>query len=60
VLAPVPGVIGTLMAVETLKLLVGLDSRLRNRLLLWDAKRGDWQSVALKRDPTCPECGAAS
>ena len=60
VLAPVPGVIGTLMAGETLKLALGWDSSLRNRLLLWDAKRGDWQSVALKRDPDCVVCGARS
>ena len=57
VLAPVPGVIGTLMAEEALKLVLGWDSALRNRLLLWDAKRGDWQSVALKRDPDCVTCG---
>jgi molybdopterin/thiamine biosynthesis adenylyltransferase len=59
VLAPVPGVIGTLMAEEALKLVLGWQSSLRNRLLLWDAKRGDWQSVALKRDPACVVCGAA-
>ncbi|RPI64608.1 MAG: HesA/MoeB/ThiF family protein [Lysobacterales bacterium] len=58
VLAPVPGVIGTLMAEEALKLVLGWGSSLRNRLLLWDAKRGDWQSVALKRDPECVVCGA--
>jgi molybdopterin/thiamine biosynthesis adenylyltransferase len=58
VLAPVPGVIGTLMAEEALKLVLGWQSSLRNRLLLWDAKRGDWQSVALKRDPDCVVCGA--
>ena len=57
VLAPVPGVIGTLMAEEALKLALGWDSALRNRLLLWDAKRGEWQSVALKRDPDCVVCG---
>ena len=57
VLAPVPGVIGTLMAEEALKLALGWSSSLRNRLLLWDAKRGDWQSVALKRDPGCVVCG---
>ena len=56
VLAPVPGVIGTLMAEEALKLALGWDSSLRNRLLLWDAKRGDWQRVALKRDPACVIC----
>ena len=58
VLAPVPGVIGALMAEEALKLVLGWDSALRNRLLLWDAKRGDWQSVALKRDPECVVCGS--
>jgi molybdopterin/thiamine biosynthesis adenylyltransferase len=57
VLAPVPGVIGTLMAEEALKLVLGWSSALRNRLLLWDAKRGEWQSVALKRDPDCVVCG---
>jgi len=57
VLAPVPGVIGTLMAEEALKLVLGWKSSLHDRLLLWDAKRGDWQSVALKRDPNCVVCG---
>jgi molybdopterin/thiamine biosynthesis adenylyltransferase len=57
VLAPVPGVIGTLMAEEALKLALGWDSALHNRLLLWDAKRGEWQNVALKRDPSCTVCG---
>jgi adenylyltransferase/sulfurtransferase len=57
VLAPVPGVIGTLMAEEALKLVLGWESALHNRLLLWDAKRGDWQNVALRRDPDCAVCG---
>lgn len=56
VLAPVPGVIGTLMAAEALKLLLGWESELHGRLLLWDAKRGGWQSVALKQDPACAVC----
>jgi adenylyltransferase/sulfurtransferase len=56
VLAPVPGVIGTLMAAEALKLILGWDSALHNRLLLWDAKRGEWQSVGLRRDPDCEVC----
>jgi molybdopterin-synthase adenylyltransferase len=56
VLAPVPGVIGTLMAIEALKLLLDWDSALHGRLLLWDAKRGGWESVALKQDPDCEVC----
>ena len=60
VAAPVPGVIGTLMALEALKVLLGLDSALCNRLRLWDAKRGEWRDVALKADPQCPHCQAAA
>jgi molybdopterin/thiamine biosynthesis adenylyltransferase len=56
VLAPVTGVIGTLMATEAIKLILGWGSALHDRLLLWDAKRGDWQSVGLKRNPTCAVC----
>ena len=56
VLAPVPGVIVTLMAAEALKLLLGWESALHGRLLIWDAKRGEWQSVALKQDPDCEVC----
>jgi adenylyltransferase/sulfurtransferase len=56
VLAPVPGVIGTLMATETLKLLLGWDSSLQGALLLWDAKRGDWRRVALRQVPGCEIC----
>jgi molybdopterin/thiamine biosynthesis adenylyltransferase len=56
VLAPVTGVIGTLMATEALKVILGWGSELHDRLLLWDAKRGDWQSVGLKRNPTCAVC----
>jgi molybdopterin/thiamine biosynthesis adenylyltransferase len=56
VLASVTGTIGTLMAGEALKLLLGWESALHDRLLLWDAKRGEWQSVGLKRNPSCPVC----
>ena len=59
VLAPVPGVIGTLMAQEALKLALGWPSALHNALLLWDARVGDWRRVGLKRDPDCEICGGA-
>lgn len=57
VLAPVPGVIGTLMAVEAMKLVMLGDTALAGVLKLWDAITGDWQSIALKQDPACPVCG---
>lgn len=56
VLAPVPGVIGTLMAVEALKLLAGVPSDLVSRMLLWDAKHADWQRIGVAVRPDCPEC----
>jgi molybdopterin-synthase adenylyltransferase len=57
VLAPVPGVIGTLMALEAMKLAMLGDSALAGVLKLWDAISGDWQSIRLARDPDCPVCG---
>ncbi len=54
VLGPVPGVIGTLMAVEALKLLAGIEVR-TGRLWLFDAASGDVHSVAIE---PCDECRA--
>ncbi len=56
VLAPVPGVIGTLMAVEALKQLVGLDSP-RGTLQLYDAGSGEFHSAQIRKDKHCPTCG---
>jgi len=55
VLAAVPGVIGTLMAVEALKYLASLDSP-RGRLSLYDAASGDFSSVAISKRSNCPAC----
>ena len=56
VLAPVPGVIGCLMAVETLKL-VALGSSANDGVLkLWDSVSAEWQTVRLSHDPECPVC----
>ena len=56
VLAPVPGVIGALMAVEALKLLAGVASGLTGRMLLWDAKHADWQRITVAARHDCPDC----
>jgi len=55
VLAPVPGVIGTLMAVEALKHLARLEVQ-RGRLLLFDAGSGDFRSVGIPKHGDCPAC----
>lgn len=57
VLAPVVGVIGSLQAVETLKLLANLGETLAGRLLVFDAARAEWRTLKTRRNPECPVCG---
>jgi molybdopterin/thiamine biosynthesis adenylyltransferase len=57
VLAPLVGIIGSLQAAETIKVLTGAGTTLSGRLLLLDALHMEWRSVALKADPACPGCG---
>ena len=56
VFAPVLGVIGTLMAVEALKFLAGLDSP-RGSLQLYEADSGKFHSVNIPKRPDCRACG---
>jgi adenylyltransferase/sulfurtransferase len=52
-----PGLVGTIQATETLKLLLGIGEPLVGRLLLLDALRMTTRTIALRRDPSCPACG---
>lgn len=57
VLGVLPGIIGTIQAVETLKLILGKGEPLIGRLLLFDALTMEFREVRLKRDADCPICG---
>src|SRR5438477_562017 len=57
VLGVLPGVIGTIQANETIKLLLGIGEPLIGRYLLFDALEGSFREVRLRRDPACPVCG---
>lgn len=57
VFAPLVGIIGSLQAAETLKILLGIGETLCGRLWLIDAKYMEWRTVKLRRDPQCPVCG---
>lgn len=57
VLGPLVGIIGSMQALETLKILSGIGSSLGGRLLLLDAQTLEWRSLRLRRDPDCPVCG---
>ncbi|MBI1875382.1 MAG: molybdopterin-synthase adenylyltransferase MoeB [Acidobacteria bacterium] len=57
VLGVLPGVIGTIQATETLKLILGAGDPLIGRLLVFDALRMRFRELRLRRDPECPVCG---
>ncbi|MBT1426362.1 HesA/MoeB/ThiF family protein [Dickeya dianthicola] len=57
VLGPVVGVMGTLQALEALKLLCGLPSPLDGKLRLFDARQQQWTTLQLTRSLACPVCG---
>ena len=59
VLSPVVGVIGSLQALEAIKVLLGIGESLCGRLLLFDALYHEWRTVRLRRDPDCQVCGPA-
>jgi molybdopterin-synthase adenylyltransferase len=59
ILGPVTGVIGSMMAVEALKIASGCAPSADGRLMLYDAREGSWRSLRLERDPACPVCSPA-
>jgi adenylyltransferase/sulfurtransferase len=59
ILGPLAGALGTLAAVEAVKLATGTGQPLVGRMLAYDAERGSLRESALPRDPDCPACGAA-
>ncbi|MDE3077388.1 MAG: molybdopterin-synthase adenylyltransferase MoeB [Chloroflexota bacterium] len=57
VLGILPGMIGVLQAIETVKLIMGIGRSLQGRLLLFDALEMSFREVRIRRDPECPVCG---
>lgn len=60
VVAPLLGIIGSVQALEALKVLAGIGEPLRGRLLMLDGLRMEWHSMRFKRDPQCPVCGPSA
>lgn len=56
VLAPLVGIIGSMQAMEALKILTSVGQSLTGRLLLLDGRRMEWREMRLSRDPACPVC----
>ncbi len=57
VLGVLPGIIGLLQAIETIKLLLDIGDPLVGRLLTYDGLAGEFSELHLYRDPQCPACG---
>ena len=58
VLGVLPGIIGSIQALETIKLILGAGHTLIGRLVLFDALRLSFRELRLQKDPECPVCGA--
>lgn len=56
VLGVLPGIIGSLQAMEAIKVLLGIGEPLAGRLLAYDALEGTFRTFRLNRDPNCPAC----
>lgn len=56
VLAPLVGVIGSMQAVEAIKLLTGAGEPAAGRLQCFDALSAQWNEIRFERDPACPVC----
>jgi sulfur-carrier protein adenylyltransferase/sulfurtransferase len=52
-----PGIIGSIQAVEAIKLILGVGESLTGKLLLYDAMSNEFTTVKLRWDPDCPVCG---
>lgn len=57
VFGALPGVIGSVQAMEAIKMILGAGESLSGRLQLFDALAGRWREVTVPRDPACPVCG---
>lgn len=57
VLGVLPGIVGTIQANEVIKVILGAEGILLNRLLLFDAWKMTFRELKLRKDPNCPLCG---
>lgn len=57
VLGVLPGIVGSIQALEAIKIVLGLGDPLVGRLLAFDALEESFRSFKVRRDPQCPACG---
>ena len=59
VVAPLPGIIGSMQALEAIKILTMSDYAFNGMVLLFDALAMEWQRIRLPKNRKCLTCGAA-
>jgi molybdopterin/thiamine biosynthesis adenylyltransferase len=59
VFGPLPAIIGTLQALEAMKLLLGIGEPLHGRLLVFDGLSGKFDEIRIRKNPHCPACGTS-
>jgi len=57
VVGPLPGVVGSMMAVEAVKVITGAGEALRGEMLIYDALYGETRKIRMSRRDDCPVCG---
>ncbi len=57
VIGPLPGVVGSMMAVEAIKVITGAGTPLRREMVIYDALYGESRKIMLERRADCPTCG---
>jgi len=56
VISPLLGIIGSIQACETMKIIMDIGETLEGRLLLLDVLHMEWHTAKLNKDPACPVC----
>ena len=57
VIAPITGIIGSIQALETIKLILSVGEPLTGRLLLLDGLTMEWRTMKLRKNSACQTCG---
>lgn len=60
VIGPLPGVVGSMMAVEAVKLITGAGATLKGEMLIYDALYGESRKITLSKRADCPVCGTGA
>ena len=60
VLSPLVGIIGSMQALEAIKLIVGFGKSLAGKLLVFDARYSQWRELKLPKDSRCPVCSTTN